>query len=191
VGRLTQEKGIRTVLKAWEECKVLIPLKIMGDGPLVNEVRERASNLPQVEFLGHRSATEVRQAMAGAMFLVFSSEWYEPFALTIVEAFSCGTPVLAADLESIAELVKPGRTGLRFAPGNADDLAAKANSLLGDPAACLEMRQQCRRVYEERYTDGINYRLLMDIYEQARSCSNGARIGVPHNKPGADVCLSQ
>ncbi|HEY4378865.1 MAG TPA: glycosyltransferase family 4 protein [Acidobacteriaceae bacterium] len=168
VGRLTEAKGIRTILKAWAGNKVALPLKIMGDGPLADEVRTQAEALPHVQYLGQRTTEEVYAAMAGAKFLLFASESYEPFALTIVEAFSQGTPVLAADLPSIAELVKDGTTGLRFEPGNPDDLAAKASSFLADPVAYQRMRQTCRNIYAERYTDTINYALLMDIYRQAR-----------------------
>jgi glycosyltransferase involved in cell wall biosynthesis len=117
--------------------------------------------------LGQRTLSEVYAAMAGARFLICASECHEAFGLTIVEAFSRGTPVLAADIESTAELVKDGQTGLRFTPGDADDLAAKANSLLADTQVYPEMRRQCRRVYEERYTDSINYKLLMDVYKLA------------------------
>jgi glycosyltransferase involved in cell wall biosynthesis len=167
VGRLTPEKGIRTVLEAWKQNSVPVPLKIMGDGPLIDEVREKTAGLSQVEYLGQRSSEEVYAAMANAAFLIFSSEWYEPFALTIVEAFSRGTPVLAADLESISELVKDGKTGLCFTPGDAADLAAKATSMIANGAVYRTMRRQCRRIYEERYTEKINYRLLMNIYKRA------------------------
>ena len=131
----------------------------MGDGPLADYVRTKAAKLPQVEYLGQQAPQEVYAAMADARFLIFSSEWYEPFALTIVEAFSRGTPVLASDIESTAELVKDGQTGLRFTPGDADDLAAKASSLLEDTDTYRGLRQNCRSLYEARYTDTVNYKL--------------------------------
>ena len=167
VGRLTPEKGIRTVLRAWAKNNPPIPLKIMGAGPLVDEVIEVSASVRGVEYLGQRSASEVYAAMATAKFLIFPSEWYEPFALTIVEAFSHGTPVLAADLESISELVKDGQTGVRFIPGDADDLAAKVRQMLADDGNYRSMRRRCRQIYEERYTDKINYNLLTDIYRRA------------------------
>jgi glycosyltransferase involved in cell wall biosynthesis len=167
VGRLAEEKGIRTVLKAWREHGSLPPLKIMGDGPLVGEVRESVKGLRGVEFLGHCTAQQVAAAMAEARVVVFPSESYEPFALAIVEAFSVGTPVIGADLESIYELVEDGRTGLRFRAGDADDLAAKVLSIGRDGGAYRAMRRECRQVYEERYTSEINYRLLANIYESA------------------------
>jgi glycosyltransferase involved in cell wall biosynthesis len=167
VGRLTPEKGIRTVLKAWEENLISIPLKIMGDGPLVEEVRQRSAALPLVEYLGQRSRAEIYAAMSDASFLIFSSEWHEPFPLTIVESLSLGTPVLAADLPSIAELVKDGQTGLRFTAGDADDLAAKAFLLLSRMDDYRKMRRSCRSIYEQRYTEKINYQLLLNIYCKA------------------------
>lgn len=174
-GRLTPEKGIRTVLKAWTEHHVGVPLKIMGDGPLADEVRAVAMRLPEVQYVGQQDVPEVHAAMADARFVICASECHEAFGLTVVEAFSRGTPVLAADVEPIAELVKTGQTGLRYAPGDAADLAAKASSLSVDSPAYRQMRQRCRSFYEERYTDAINYRLLMGIYE--RVCA-GVAISV-------------
>jgi glycosyltransferase involved in cell wall biosynthesis len=173
-GRLTEQKGIRAVIEAWEKHSPRLPLRIMGDGPLVDEVRGKAAILPQVEYLGQRSASEVLAAMAGARFLIFSSESYEPLPLTVVEAFSRGTPVLAADMESVAELVKDGMTGLRFIPGDARDLAAKTEAMVADLSRYQEMRQKCRAAYEERYTEELNYKMLTNIYaaaiESSRSC---------------------
>jgi glycosyltransferase involved in cell wall biosynthesis len=167
VGRLTGQKGIRTVLKAWEEDGPALPLKIMGDGPLAEEVRARVAVLPQVEYLGQRTAWEVASAMGNARFLIFASESYEPLPLTIIEAFSQGTPVIAANLGSIATLVEDGATGLQFNVGDARDLAAKANKLDADSRAYREMRRNCRRMYEERYTESQNYRMLTEIYARA------------------------
>jgi glycosyltransferase involved in cell wall biosynthesis len=167
VGRLTAEKGIRTVLKVWEDKKARLPLKILGTGPLADEVRQRAARLPDVEYVGHQSSSEVYAAMAAAKFLIFSSEWYEPFALTVVEALSQGTPVIAADIGANAALVEDGRTGLRFIPGNAEDLAAKIELFLSNSSNYRGMRLQCRNVYEDRYTDKVNLKLLTDIYTTA------------------------
>ena len=176
-GRLTPEKGIRTALDAWERNQISIPLRIMGDGPLLAEVRERAARHPQIDYLGQRSPAFVSAAMAEARFLLFPSEWYEPFALTVVEAFSRGTPVLAANLESISELVRPGLTGLHFKPGDAADLSAKASLLVADTPAYLRMRECCRSTYEQRYTAPINYQLLMSIYQRASTSARAQTLG--------------
>jgi glycosyltransferase involved in cell wall biosynthesis len=166
-GRLTPEKGIRTVLKAWEENAPRMPLKIMGDGPLADEVRARAVRMPGAEYLGQQPPAAVREAMGDASFLVCASESYETFALTIVEAISKGTPVLGANLPPIVEIIRDGETGLLFTPGDACDLAAKANLLVEEVDRYRSMRRSCRSIYEQRYTEPINYRLLMQLYARA------------------------
>ena len=75
--------------------------------------------------------------------------------------------MLAANLESIAEFVKDGETGLRFTPGDAEDLAAKAALIGADVSKYHAMRRECRRTYEELYTEELNYTMLMDIYAAA------------------------
>jgi glycosyltransferase involved in cell wall biosynthesis len=81
-----------------------------------------AKTLSQVEWLGRRPMSEVYALMGEAMFLVFPSKWSETFGLVAVEAFAKETPVIAANIGAIAELVDSGRTGLHFRPGDADDL---------------------------------------------------------------------
>ena len=174
-GRISELKGIRTVLQAWEQHSPRMPLKIMGDGPLAAEVRTRAAKLARVEYLGQRSASEVAAAMGDARFLIFASESYEPHGRTIVEAFSQGTPILAANLRSATALIENGVTGLLFDVGDAADLAAKAAQFVGETPAYREMRQRCRRLYEERYTEAQNYKMLIGIYTEAIAAKRGTR----------------
>jgi len=64
--------------------------------------------------------------MKGARFLVWpSAGYYETFGLVPIEAFACGTPVIASRSGAMQELVADGNTGLHFEPNNAEDLAAK------------------------------------------------------------------
>ena len=166
VGRLSPEKGIKTLLSAWNSGRVPFPLKIIGDGPMADEVRSCAASNPRVEYLGLQPQDAVYPAMAKAKFLVFPSEWFETFGRTVVEAFSQGTPVLATDLGGVRELVEGGVTGFRFPPGNASALVAGALRF----SACQnyeQMRGHCRKLFLSRFTAEINYKLLIDIYNQA------------------------
>lgn len=167
VGRISREKGIRTLLCAWQRTKG-IPLKVVGDGPLMAEVRG-ANNIENLEILGWRSHDEVLALMKEARFLVFPSEWYEGFPLTIAEAFACGIPVIASRLGAMAEIVEDRRTGLLFEPGNPEDLAAKVEWAWLHPKEMAAMGQEARREYEQKYTAERNYEMLMAIYERAQS----------------------
>lgn len=164
VGRLSVEKGLDTLLAAWEKLGGKIPLKIVGEGPLAAQVQEAAVRNPTIEWLGRKSMTDVYDLMGEAMFLVFPSKWYETFGRVAVEAFAKGTPVIAANIGAIAEIVDSDRTGLHFRPGDPQDLAAKVEWFLANPFRHGAFRQEARAEFEAKYTLTQNYRRLMEIY---------------------------
>jgi glycosyltransferase involved in cell wall biosynthesis len=166
VGRLSPEKGIRTLLSAWNSGKIQLRLRIIGDGPLADEVRLCAARNSNIEYIGLRSQNEVYREIAKAKFLVFPSEWYETFGRTAVEAFSQGTPVLAADIGCMRELIEEGVTGYRYSPGNVDALMAGALRFSAGKEY-ERMRTNCRSLFLRKYSTEINYPLLMEIYNQA------------------------
>jgi glycosyltransferase involved in cell wall biosynthesis len=172
VGRLSPEKGVRTLLSAWKTGRISLRLKIIGDGPMVSEVRACADSVAGVEYLGVQSQDAVYGEMAKARFLVFPSECFETFGRTVVEAFAQGTPVLAADLGAVRELVEEGATGCRFAPGDINALVAGVHRFpCGE--AYERMRANCRNLFLSRFTGDSNYTLLMRIYSQAHAVRNG------------------
>lgn len=171
VGRLSVEKGLDTLLAAWENFNLQIPLKIVGDGPLADKVAKTTNKMPQVEWLGRRPMPEVHALMGEAMFLVFPSKWYETFGRVAVEAFAKGTPVIASSIGAIAELVDSGRTGLHFRPGDAEDLAAKVEWMLANRPKLAQMRQEARAEFEAKYTAERNYHKLIEIYAIAQAAS--------------------
>jgi glycosyltransferase involved in cell wall biosynthesis len=168
VGRLSQEKGIRTILRAWRDLSG-IPLKIVGDGPLMSDVQElvRGEKLESVEILGRRAPADVMLLMKQANVLIFPSLCYETFGLVAVEAFACGVPVIASRLGAMAELVEEGRTGLLFRAGDPEDLLEKIRWTVDHQDALCRMGENARRVYEEKYTAEKNYKMLIGIYKQA------------------------
>ncbi len=175
VGRLAPEKGIATLLAAWRKFGGRLPVRVVGDGPLAAEVAAAAARQPGVTYLGRLPREKVLGLMREAAFLVFPSEWYEGFPLTIAEAFATGLPVVASDLGAMAELVDHGRTGLHFRPGDPDDLAAKVDWLVSHPAELSKMRREARAEYEARYTAERNYQMLMNIYRQAMDVRAGSK----------------
>lgn len=162
VGRISHEKGIKTLLKAWETLDV--PLRIAGDGPLMRMVKEK--NTSKIVILGKISSSQVSQEMAKASFLVMPSEWYEGFPMVIVEAFAHGLPVVASNLGGMSEIVENNITGLHFEAGNPKDLAEKVLWMHNHPNECKKMGETARKMYEEKYTPERNYHMLMDIYQK-------------------------
>ena len=168
VGRLSVEKGLDTLLTAWESLGEQIPLKIVGEGPLAPRVVEAAERLPKVEWLGRKSIAEVYELMGEALVLIFPSKWYETFGRVAIEAFAKGTPVIASKIGAIAEVVDCGRTGLHFRAGDSSDLVAKVEWILANPRERDCMRQEARAEFEAKYTASKNYQRLMEIYEFSR-----------------------
>lgn len=167
-GRLSTEKGLDTLLAAWQKLGSKVPLKIIGTGPLETLVAATAYQSPYIEWLGCISNAEVLQLMGEALVLVFPSKWYETFGRVAMESFAKGTPVIAARIGAIAELVDHGRTGLLFNPGDPDDLAAQVEYVLAHPQILAQMRQAARFEYESKYSAEINYNKLREIYDRVR-----------------------
>ncbi len=178
VGRLSAEKGLDTLLAAWSRLKEPLSLKIVGGGPLEEQVRQAAAADDRIDVVGPRPLDEVLSIVGNAAFLIMPSVWYETFGRTIAEAFAKGTPVVTSRLGAPAELVTDGKTGLLFEPGDADDLALKVRQLTRDGDALRTMRKAARRQYEKKYTAENNYDRLMAIYRQALASanSNGATV---------------
>jgi glycosyltransferase involved in cell wall biosynthesis len=168
VGRLSAEKGVHTMLAAWAELGQILPLKVVGDGPLRGAVMAMANSIKGVQFLGARTKDEVLQMMGEAALVIVPSEWYEPFGRVVIEAYSKGTPVVAATSGGLTELVSEGQTGFMFQPGNAEQLAVAIRSALSDPERLLRMRHAARQEFCKKYTASANLRMLLAIYSKAR-----------------------
>jgi glycosyltransferase involved in cell wall biosynthesis len=180
-GRVSPEKGVSTILNAWAQLKTRIPLVIAGDGPARAGLHTQAEKLglSNVRFAGRLSREQTLAAMSRARFLIVPSLWYENFPMVIVEAFACGTPVIASGLGSMAEIVQDGRVGLNFATGESEDLAAKVEWAWNNPEQMRALGDEARREYETRYTAGKNYDMLMEIYDRAMQRSALRGEGVP------------
>ncbi|HET7551495.1 MAG TPA: glycosyltransferase family 4 protein [Gemmatimonadaceae bacterium] len=168
VGRLSPEKGVLTLLRAWERAGALLPLKVVGDGPLAEQVREAARCNPAIEYVGRKAPAEVIDLIGSALCMVCPSEWYEGFPRVVVESLARGTPIIAARIGSLADVVDDGRTGMHFEPGDSDDLVTRLERFRADEGARTVMRHAARAEFLASYTADVNYEKLMEIY---RSCA--------------------
>ena len=164
-GRMSEEKGLATLAAAWKLLDGALALKVAGDGPLAGIL----DGVPGVEWLGRRTREEVLGLMQEASFLVFPSLCYEGLPMAILEAFACGLPVIASRRGAMAEVIEDGRTGLLFRPSDAGDLAATVAWAATHPTELSRMRREARAEFESRYTAGLNYQALIEVYERARS----------------------
>lgn len=131
-GRLSYEKGVKTLLEAirdLQECK----LKVVGTGPKEDELKRyvASSKMNNVEFLGYKRGRELSELVANAYFVVVPSEWYENNPMTIIESYSVGTPVIGANIGGIPEIIVEGKTGYLFESGVVENLKKKLKEAKG------------------------------------------------------------
>jgi len=166
VGRLSEEKGVRTLLNAWVKTGGL-SLKVLGDGPLRNELelfaKEKGLN---VEFLGFMPNDQALDVIANAKLQIIPSEWYEGFPMVVLEAYALGVPLVISRIGSLEEVVQEGKTGLKFTPGDEDDLAEKVNDLISDESLLSKMKANAQELFKNNYTADANFKMLMAIYQQ-------------------------
>ncbi|MBA4168347.1 MAG: glycosyltransferase family 4 protein, partial [Chitinophagaceae bacterium] len=113
VGRLSEEKGVETLLKAWL-LTTNKQLLIVGEGPEKDKLASTYGHLPEINFAGKKNHAEVLQLMKQCRALIFPSIWYEGLPLTIIEALATGTPVISSDLGAMQEMISHQHNGLLF-----------------------------------------------------------------------------
>lgn len=190
-GRLSQEKGILTLVKAFLQAagleryadsdvsaghKGFLPdtwdLHIVGDGP-EREAIERliASEGPQavsrIRLLGYRTGEDLQREVGNARFTVLSSEWRENMPYSGLESLAAQTPVIGANIGGIPELVVEGETGFAFESGNVSDLtdALIKASHAGENDYQI-MQQACTKYVNERCEQSQYVRQLEDSYRR-------------------------
>jgi glycosyltransferase involved in cell wall biosynthesis len=157
IGRLAEEKGIAELIRAWPGTG--LPLRVIGDGPLRDELN--ATTVPGVQMVGRLDRESTQTMLRNARMLVMNSTWYEPFGLVLIEALAAGTPCLVPTLGSMPEIISNGVHGRHMRPGDDLDLVTNARRLWEEAP---KMRSRCRAEYEAKYTPERNLILLKHIY---------------------------
>ncbi len=162
LGRLSPEKGLRTLLRA-QAMVPRVPLRVAGTGPLEDALRAEA---PQVSFLGHLGPEALQEQLRGASMVVVPSEYYENCSMALLEAMAMGKAVIATDIGGIPEQITHGRDGMLFPPGDAEALRDALTRLLNDPDLRGALGRKARATIRERFSLDAHCRGLLDIYAQ-------------------------
>jgi glycosyltransferase involved in cell wall biosynthesis len=130
-GRLSDEKGLETLLDARRFIPENIKIKVIGTGPTEEYIKTRITyeGLKNIELKGFVSGDELYYEIAIAKCTIIPSKCYEIFGLTIIESFALGTPVVGSDTGGISELIFPGVNGYLFQAGDPDDLSQKVKAV--------------------------------------------------------------
>ncbi len=168
VGRLSPEKGVRTLLAAASLARD-VPLVITGEGPLSGEVAHEvtARRLAHVRLTGHLGGKELFRLWRTAAFTIVPSECYENFPLVVAESLAQGVPVIASRLGGLAELIADGEAGLLVPPRNPAALAAAMQVLMADPERARALGEAGCMQVETRYTPAAHRAGLLAAYAAA------------------------
>ncbi|WP_341226041.1 glycosyltransferase family 4 protein [uncultured Arcticibacterium sp.] len=162
VGRLSKEKGVDILIEAFKTLPY--HLNIIGTGPLEETIQAASRGVSNISFLGLKDKKEVIHYMKTSKALVFPSIWYEGMPMTILEAYSCGTPVISSDIDNINEIILNNKTGLHFKTGSHKSLSETIRRF--EKIDNSYLYSGARKEYEEKYTSQKNYELLINIYEE-------------------------
>ncbi len=170
IGRLSYEKGLLTLLKAISIVNS-VKLYLVGDGPMRDAIEQyvRRNNLSnKILLLGYIGDVDrLKEIIRKALFLVFPSECYETFGLSVVESYVLGKPVIGSKIGAIKEVVRDGETGILFESGNAHDLADKIRWLLNHPEKRNEMGKRAKGLVRNEYNAELHYERIMRVYRSA------------------------
>lgn len=157
VGRLSHEKGVKTLIEAANQLPYR--LVVIGGGPLMGELKAIAHE--NIEFVGFKQWNDIKQLVGCARFSVIPSEWYENNPLSVIEAECLGTPVLGARIGGIPELIREGKTGMTFTSKDAKNLKDKIQQMWD---ATFDYKQIADESMQ-RYNAEEYYKNIMGIYQ--------------------------
>lgn len=163
VGRLSEEKGILTLYALF----ATLPdyhLIIIGDGPL----KQKLSHMPSYDNIimkGFLNKTEIAHYMRKALCTIIPSECYDVFPHTLIESWSCGTPVIVPKLGSFVSTVTEGKTGFFYTNGAHSSLKKTIMQVYKKRRTLHKMRLSCHDEYKKKYTIKIYLSALVRMYQ--------------------------
>ncbi len=165
-GRLTYRKGLFDFIECGKEICAQYPdinLKLTGNGPLLDKLKKMAiesGHKDRFEFLGHVDKSKLVELYQNATIFVQPSH-YEGLPTTLLEAMSCGLPVVATSVSGNLDVIENGKNGLLVPPKSPEEMANAVSVLLEDSSTRRDLGRAARRTIEEKFTwDIISTRIL-------------------------------
>ena len=162
VGRLDKLKGVDILFEAWKRMgEGAIKLIVCGMGPMEGWCKSFIKeNVVNIEMRGFVPNDEALKIIANSKALVLPTQLYEGFPMSIVEAFSVGTPVICSDLGNAGSVVEEGITGYKFRYDSIESIMSAIDKMRKKPLN----KEKIKKIYEIKYSENANYKILNDIY---------------------------
>ncbi len=158
VGRLSEEKGVATLLKAAKDLPY--KLKLVGGGHLYDGFIAEYGNCDNIEFMGHQPAEKVAEILLSAKCLVLPSECYENNPLSVIEALCAGIPIVGANIGGIPELID-AEWGETFESGNVEDMQQAITRVMAKEK--YDYKSIAKRS-QERFSFELHFKQLKELY---------------------------
>ena len=141
-------------------------LIICGTGPMEEWCRRFLEDNPKcnIELRGFVPNKEAKKLIANSKALILPTQWYEGFPMTIVEAYSVGTPVIGSDIGNVGDLIEEGTGGLKFNCRDSKSLINAVNLLSQNLLDSHEISD----FYSKHYSSEANYNMIIKIYQTKR-----------------------
>lgn len=160
VGRLSEEKGVSSLIKAFNELPTL-KLHIIGTGDLERSLKEISKE--NIVFHGKKEFSFVTTMYKSSKALLFPSVCFEGLPNTIIEAFSAGLPVISSNVDNINQIITSGYNGFTFEANNS--LSLIRSILQFEEMDIGEMKENARKTYLDKYTHQHNFKSLFRVYK--------------------------
>jgi glycosyltransferase involved in cell wall biosynthesis len=163
IGRLSQEKGILEIVDIWNKFKIQFKLKIIGNGPLEQIIKNKIKDNPNIEFLGYLDHSQVIEMLKKSYGLIMNSKWYEGMPRVLIEAFATATPVIVPNIGVFQEMVTDNLNGILFSPGVENDFLEKIIYAITHSKEWFMLGKNGRLEYFEKYSSNVAYKSLMEL----------------------------
>ena len=169
LGRVSAEKGVMDLLKAWRCLPPERQLVIAGEGPELPHLQAFAAEagLENVRFTGFVPKEQQDELWAGAAFLAVPSIWMEPFGMVVLEAWARGRSVVAYANGALTELISHNNTGVLTPPNEPEQLGAAMEALFRDPDRLRAMAIAGRAEVETRFSKAEWMRQIRETLNRA------------------------
>lgn len=182
VGRIEKQKGLMTLVKAFE--KLPYDLKIIGfsndgyedelkkylgrpiNGDLNIEESTAFGKNGNIHFLGRKKFEEIVSYLKSCLCTTVPSEWYDNFPNVVLESYAYKKAVIATDFGSLQYMVEEGQTGLKFKYADLDDFRKKITYMFENMDKAQMMGENGYKLIETRYSPETHYQALMKVFEK-------------------------
>lgn len=159
-GRVSDEKGVLELIDIFQETT--LQLIIIGKGPIEEEVRKKATNIDNIEFIGPKYGKELFELVKNSKYVVQSSKWYENCPMTIIESFALDVPVIGSNHSGFKDLIKEGETGYLLDFTDKTKSIQKLNKIDKKDVSTIE--KNVNLYYSENLAKEIHLNKVLGVY---------------------------